>query len=129
MLPHTVRINKSATLVSRSWMSMHSIPLLLFFDDDISLVCVPDELSTVMSGVVSDGPDFPEDLERHNPRNLSFIESHLLDGPHVSSSVHSTQRRIAVSHKATFLHFHVSQVFAVWGACLAGACDNVQVII
>jgi hypothetical protein len=49
----------------------HSLSVSL--DDNISLVCVQDKLSTVMSGVVGDGPDLLEDLERNNCHNPSFV--------------------------------------------------------
>ena len=101
----------------------------MVLDDYISLVCVPDKLSNIMSGFVGYGSDPLEDLERHDRHSPSFVEPHLFDGPHVSGSVHPAQPCIAVSHKAMFLHFHVPQVFAVWGACVASARVDVQVVL
>ncbi len=105
----------------------HSLAFVL--DEDVSLVCVLYKLSIVKSGVVGDKPDLLEDLKRHNCRNPSFVEPHLLDGPHVSGGVYPTQPCVAVSHKAAFLHFHIPQVIMVWGACVAGTHVDVQVAL
>ena len=121
-------INESAALVFGSRMSRYGIPLLLFLikispwsmcQTNYPLWCLD----------VDEGPDLLKDLERYDRRNPSFIEPHLLDGPHVSSGVHPTQPRVAVSHKAMFLHFHIPQVFTVWDACVAGTRVNIQVVL